>query len=103
MAPAKSTQWDPERYESRFSFVWNHGAGLVDMLQPKAGETVLDLGCGTGQLTHKIAESGATVIGLDSAPAMVAQARMNYPGIRFLLAEATDFALPMPVEAVFSN
>ncbi len=100
---SKSTQWDPERYESRFSFVWTHGADLVDLLRPKAGETILDLGCGTGQLAHKIAESGAFVTGLDSAPAMVAQARMNYPALRFLLADGAAFTLPAPVDAVFSN
>ena len=100
---SKSTQWDPERYESRFSFVWTHGADLVDLLQPKPGETILDLGCGTGQLTNRIAESGAVVTGLDSAPAMVAQARMNYPALRFLLADGAAFTLPAPVDAVFSN
>ena len=98
-----SAQWDPERYESRFSFVWNRGAGLLDLLDPKPGETVLDLGCGTGQLTFQIAERGASVIGLDSAPAMVAQARMNYPSLKFMLADGSDFALPELVDAVFSN
>lgn len=100
---SRSGQWDPERYESGFAFVWNYGASLVELLAPKAGETILDLGCGTGQLTRKIAESGAAVIGLDSAPAMVAQARINYPAIRFILADAADFTLAEPVDAVFSN
>ncbi|MBS1876275.1 MAG: methyltransferase domain-containing protein [Acidobacteria bacterium] len=98
-----ASQWDPERYEGSFSFVWNSAANLVELLAARAGETVLDLGCGTGQLTFKIAESGAAVMGLDGSPAMVAQARMNYPGIRFLLADGADFALPEPVDAVFSN
>jgi trans-aconitate methyltransferase len=98
-----SPQWDPERYESRFSFVWNRGAGLLDLLDPKPGERILDLGCGTGQLTYQIAERGASVIGLDSAPAMIAQARMNYPVLRFMLADGSDFTLPERVDAVFSN
>jgi trans-aconitate 2-methyltransferase len=103
MANPRSAQWDAERYESTFSFVWNHGAGLIELLAPKPGETVLDLGCGTGHLTHQIAERGAKAIGLDSAPPMVAQARINYPGLRFLLADAASFTLPDPVDAVFSN
>ena len=103
MAKSRPSDWDPERYESRFSFVWNHGADLVDLLDPKPGETVLDLGCGTGQLTRQIAERGADAVGLDSAPAMVAQARMNYPALRFLLADGTDFSLDERVDAVFSN
>jgi trans-aconitate methyltransferase len=100
---AKTPQWDAERYESNFSFVWNHGAGLINLLHPQPGERVLDVGCGTGHLTHQIAERGAAVIGLDSAPAMVAQARINYPALKFMLADATDFELPEPVDAVFSN
>ncbi len=103
MSKAQSAKWDPERYESRFSFVWNHGAGLIDLLDPKPGETVLDAGCGTGQLTYQIVERGASAIGLDSAPAMVAQARMNYPSLKFILADVANFTLPEPVDAVFSN
>jgi trans-aconitate methyltransferase len=103
MSRAQAAQWDPERYESRFSFVWNCGADLIELLDPKPGETVLDIGCGTGQLTFQIAERGATVVGLDSAPAMVAQARMNYPALKFMLADASDFTIPKPVDAVFSN
>lgn len=99
----RHSEWDPERYESSFSFVWNRGADLVALLDPKPGETILDLGCGTGQLTHQIAERGAAVIGLDSAPAMIAQARINYPSLKFILADGADFALARPVDAVFSN
>jgi trans-aconitate methyltransferase len=95
--------WDAELYEGRFSFVWNHGTGLIELLAPQTGERILDLGCGPGQLTHQIAERGAKVIGLDGAPAMVAQARINYPDIKFILADATNFTLPDPVDAVFSN
>lgn len=103
MPNAQTAKWDPERYESRFSFVWNRGAGLIDLLDPKPGETILDAGCGTGQLTYQIAERGASVSGLDSAPAMVAQARMNYPSLKFILADVSHFTIPEPVDAVFSN
>lgn len=96
-------QWEPERYESRYSFVWNRSAGLLELLDPKPGERILDIGCGTGQLTSQIAQRGASVIGLDSAPPMVAQARINYPQLQFMLADGSDFSLPEPVDAVFSN
>lgn len=98
-----SQAWNPELYEGRFSFVWNLGAGLIDLLDPQPGERILDLGCGTGQLTQEIAAHGALVTGLDAAPAMVAQARINYPRLPFLLADACRFQLPEPVDAVFSN
>ena len=95
--------WDAERYEGRHSYVWNFGASLVDLLDPQPGERILDLGCGTGHLTSEIAARGATTIGLDSAPAMIGQARQNYPRLEFTLADATRFSFAEPFDAVFSN
>jgi trans-aconitate methyltransferase len=96
-------QWDSALYDDRHSFVWRAGAGLLDLLNPQAGERILDLGCGTGHLTAKIAEAGAVAVGLDSSPAMIAQARQNFPSLRFVLAEARDFRFEESFDAVFSN
>jgi trans-aconitate methyltransferase len=96
-------RWDPDLYEGRFAFVWNLGSGLIDLLEPQPGERILDLGSGTGHLTHQIAERGAFVSGLDSSPAMVAQARANYPKLQFVLGDAADFSSPEQFDAVFSN
>lgn len=96
-------KWDSALYDDRHSFVWRAGAGLLDLLNPRPGERILDLGCGTGHLTAKIAEAGAVVVGLDSSPAMIAQARQNFPSLRFVLAEARDFRFEEPFDAVFSN
>ena len=95
--------WDVERYEAGYSFVWNYGAGVIELLAPQPGERILDLGCGAGQLTHEIAGRGAHVVGLDSSASMIAQARIHYPDIQFVLANAVDFKLDEPVDAVFSN
>ncbi|HVV47392.1 MAG TPA: methyltransferase domain-containing protein [Bryobacteraceae bacterium] len=95
--------WDSSLYDDRHSFVWRAGAGLLDLLNPQPGERILDLGCGTGHLTAKIAEAGAVVVGLDSSPAMIAQARQNFPSLRFVLAEARDFRFEELFDAVFSN
>jgi SAM-dependent methyltransferase len=76
---------------------------LVGVLAPKAGERILDLGCGTGHLAGRIAESGATVVGLDKAESMVAQARRNFPGLSLVVGDAADFAFDEPFDAVFSN
>ena len=48
------------------------GAPLLALLAPRPGETILDLGCGDGALSLRIAESGATVVAVDAAPDMVA-------------------------------
>ncbi|HVX29926.1 MAG TPA: methyltransferase domain-containing protein [Nitrolancea sp.] len=95
--------WNAGLYDNSFAFIWEYGSNLIDLLDPQPGETVLDLGCGTGHLTHAIAERGAQVIGADFSPAMIEQARTNYPDLRFEVADASDFTLDEPVDAIFSN
>lgn len=95
--------WNPELYEARHSFVWQLGQGILELLRPRNGERILDLGCGTGQLTHQIAESGADVTGLDSSPDMIGQARQNYPALHFVLADAAYVQFKQEFDAVFSN
>jgi trans-aconitate methyltransferase len=96
-------RWDSSLYDDRHSFVWKKGADLIDLVAIAPGERVLDLGCGTGHLTAKIADLGVEVIGLDSSPSMVAQARQNYPKLKFVLADARDFSFETPFDIVFSN
>jgi trans-aconitate 2-methyltransferase len=95
--------WDPALYQSAHAFVWQRASDLIELLAPQAGERVLDLGCGTGQLAMKIVERGADVVGLDRSPDMIAQARQNFPQLRFEVADATTFTADQPSDAVFSN
>lgn len=95
--------WDTELYEARHNFVWRMGEGVVELLQPKAGERILDLGCGTGHLTQKIAESGAQAVGVDASPSMIGQARQNFPALRFVLQDAAAITFDQEFDAVFSN
>jgi trans-aconitate methyltransferase len=100
---SQSKQWDARLYESTSKFVWQYGDGVVSLLEPKAGERILDVGCGTGHLTARIAESGAQTHGIDASPAMVAQARQHYPKLSFQLVEAAQFQTEDLFDAVFSN
>ena len=68
----------------------------MGLLDPQSGERILDLGCGTGHLTKQIADAGATVLGMDSDPAMVQQAQANYPGIGFEVKRGEVFTLIGP-------
>ncbi|NER81829.1 MAG: methyltransferase domain-containing protein [Leptolyngbya sp. SIO1D8] len=95
--------WQPNFYQDKHSFVWQLGQGVLDLLNPRPGEHILDLGCGTGQLTQAIADRGATVIGLDADPAMISTAQQNFPSISFSVADAREFSLATPVDAIFSN
>jgi trans-aconitate methyltransferase len=98
-----SERWDPELYEARHAFVWQLGQGVFELLEAKSDERILDLGCGTGQLTSQIAESGATVVGIDASPEMIGQARQNYPKLQFVLQDATRMHFREEFDAVFSN
>lgn len=100
---ARTSEWDPAHYESTYSFVWNLGADLVGILNPQPAERILDIGCGTGHLTARIAESGAVTHGIDKSPAMIAQARQNFPRLSFELVDAQRFHAKQLFDAAFSN
>ncbi len=95
--------WNPNLYQNNHDFVWQYGESLLELLQPQPGERILDLGCGTGQLTAKIAEAGAAVVGMDADNAMIAEARRNYPTLQFLVGDARNFLVEQPYKAIFSN
>jgi SAM-dependent methyltransferase len=96
-------RWNSQLYDDKHSFVWKLAAGVLELLDPKPGERILDLGCGTGHLTGKIAEAGAEVVGVDRSPDMIAQAREKYPALRFEVMDACELALDESFDAVFSN
>jgi trans-aconitate 2-methyltransferase len=95
--------WNPSLYQQKHSFVFQYGIEVLALLEPLNGERILDVGCGTGQLTKAIADSGASVVGFDASPSMIESARDNFPGIEFLVADAAGFSFEEPFDAVFSN
>ena len=72
---AHQQTWDPERYARNARFVAELGAPVVDLLAPRAGERILDLGCGDGVLTAKLASMGCHVIGVDASARQIDAAR----------------------------
>ncbi len=99
----KSTQqqWNVGDYQQFASFVPQLGQPLLDLLQPKPGELVLDLGCGDGVLTEKLVQAGCEVIGVDSSPQMVEAARAR--GLNASVMDARDLIFRQEFDAVFSN
>jgi trans-aconitate methyltransferase len=93
--------WDAANYAATGRFVADLAGGVVELLAPQAGEAILDLGCGDGALTERIAATGAVMTGADASPAMVAAARARGTDVR----EVSGDALPFDAEfdAVFSN
>ena len=100
--PAVSTsKWDAADYSRVGAFVAELGGAALDLLDPSAGERILDVGCGEGTLTRKIIERGATVLGIDNSPEMIDAARGN--GVDALLLEAADMQFFAEFDAAFSN
>jgi trans-aconitate methyltransferase len=98
-----TNQWDAERYDDKHAFVYQKAKGLVDLLAPKEGERILDLGCGTGTLTAEIAARGAEILGVDQSEEMIAQAKKKYPELRFEVSDARALEFEREFDAVFSN
>lgn len=96
-------QWNADTYTQKHAFVFEYGAGLIDLLAPKPGELILDLGCGSGELTQQLADSGAKVIGLDASADMIAKAHEQFPALDFRVGDGATFELPERFDAVFSN
>lgn len=93
--------WKAQRYAENARFVSELGAPVLELLAPQRGERILDLGCGDGALTEKLVAAGATVIGVDGAPDMIAAARSRSLDARLMRAEALEFHREF--DAVFSN
>src|SRR5688572_17976892 len=63
-------RWTSDTYRSNAAYVPALGAAVFELLNPQPGERILDLGCGEGSLTEKIAAAGATVVGVDASAEM---------------------------------
>jgi trans-aconitate methyltransferase len=101
MAGPATHKWDANLYATHAAFVPALGAPVLDLLAPKPGERILDLGCGDGVLTQKLVEAGTDVVGVDADPQMVAAAREK--GINARIGDGRDLAFDSEFDAVFSN
>jgi len=94
--------WNSGLDEGNHALGEEHGEALLKLLAPKKGEQILDLGCGRGYLTARIAKSEACVQGIDSCSSRIWEARDNYPDIKFEVENASKFPVEEPLDAVFS-
>ena len=93
--------WDPERYARNARFVSDLGVPVLELLAPRAGERILDLGCGDGVLTKKLVDLGCNVVAVDSSEAQIEAARRL--GLNAHVADGENLAFNSEFDAVFSN
>jgi len=98
-----STKWNSSLYNSKHAFVYEFGEDVIKMLDPKENERILDLGCGSGQLTAKISELAKEVIGIDKSPEMIADAKLKFVNVEFQVADAANFYFENKFDSIFSN
>ena len=94
-------QYDTLAYHEHASYVSALATPLVDLLAPKARESILDVGCGDGTLAEKIMQSGAHVRGIDLSTEMVDAAKNR--GIDVTQMSVTDMPYVDEFDAIFSN
>jgi trans-aconitate methyltransferase len=101
MSSSNPQNWDPARYDRNARFVSDLALPVVELLSPQSGERILDLGCGDGALTIRLAALGCAVIGVDSSVEMVRAARLVGVDARVMDGQSLQFASEF--DAVFSN
>ena len=100
-APASTSHWNAADYARVGSFVPALGAAALDLLDPRPGERILDVGCGDGALTRRIIERGASVVGIDSSTDMIDAAKAA--GLDAHRLDAADMRFDGEFDAAFSN
>ncbi len=98
--------WNPDQYEKFKRERYQPAYDLMDLLEPKAGMKVIDLGCGTGELTAELHRrlEGARTTGIDLSPAMLEKAvAYEEPGLDFRLGNIAEFGLSNTFDLIFTN
>jgi SAM-dependent methyltransferase len=97
----RQTSWDPARYAANARFVSDLGEPLLQLLDAEQDKVVLDLGCGDGALTEKIAALGCTVYGIDTSYPQIQAAHKR--GLQVLVMDGHRLGLRDAYDAVFTN
>jgi trans-aconitate methyltransferase len=97
----ETTSWNPQTYATNARFVSDLGETLLELLEPQPGELILDLGCGDGALTERIAAYDRDVVGVDSSFPQLQAAKER--GLKTVLLDGHQLCFQQRFDAVFTN
>jgi trans-aconitate 2-methyltransferase len=98
--------WDADSYERVSAPLEAMGRDVLDRLDLRGDERVLDAGCGTGRVTAALVERlpRGEVVAVDGSPAMIDQARERLgDGVDLRVADLPELRLEKPVDAILST
>ncbi|KAI8329476.1 S-adenosyl-L-methionine-dependent methyltransferase [Chlamydoabsidia padenii] len=108
---SKQDQWSADDYNTNAAFVPVLGATILELLNAQPHERILDLGCGSGELTNDLAGQCAEVVGIDASASMIKKANQirQHDNATYYVVDGqkvsswlTRDQIP-PFDAVFSN
>jgi trans-aconitate methyltransferase len=103
----RNDKWDAEDYARSSSAQENWANELIEKLSLKGNENILDIGCGDGRITYKLAQAikFGSVVGIDQSESMVSLAKSNFAvdNLRFIQMNATEMSFDSKFDIAFSN
>jgi len=96
-------KWNAELYQGKHGYVAEYGKELLEYVADDKTQVILDLGCGTGELTNELAQKASVVIGIDGSESMIRKAGEMYPEIEFHVMDACSLKWQDYFDVVFSN
>jgi trans-aconitate 2-methyltransferase len=102
----RASDWNPDQYDRFRDERSQPFFDLLALVDRRPSPRVIDLGCGTGELTEKLhAQLGAReTLGIDSSPAMLKKSALHAaPALRFALGDIGELPLEGPYDLIFSN
>lgn len=96
-------KWDADLYQNKHSFVAEYGKALLAYIPEDNRQFILDLGCGTGELTEQLLKKSVHVTGVDSSEDMIGKAKAAHPGISFEVMDACNLKWCDSFDVIFSN
>jgi trans-aconitate 2-methyltransferase len=99
-------EWDAETYDAISDPQFKWGMEVLERLELRGDEVVLDAGCGSGRVTEQLAKKvpDGRIVAVDGSAAMIAKARERLgEGTTYLVSDLSELELPEPVDLVFST